>query len=281
MTPKWACAECGYPFTRAWNARRHLDNKHGGTGNIVSFMEYLAGVNSGKYAAPSYAYFKPKPLGHSLVLPVAMRIGFRDIQDSTWTRKLEAQLEQELARGIKMSPYNQALSPYDGYYYCVKYCGYVCPECLSIGVVIDENVAQLCNQGDHFCDSDTTYNPIHLDSNDRQRIVETLRCRELPILLFTVVKALCQGNHFKLVAWDTDISFPPFATRIADCDCRCYSDALKHGSTSINENELYQFLESAKSTYGHAQVKNFGYIGSTSVFEYMRSVNICVAIRIV
>jgi len=58
---EYACITCGRPFGRGYSARRHLGNVHDGQGEIVSFMDYMLGVQTGHYPPPSYHARKINP----------------------------------------------------------------------------------------------------------------------------------------------------------------------------------------------------------------------------
>jgi hypothetical protein len=55
--PRWACAMCGMYSSRKYSVKRHIENLHNGIGNIVSFIDYIAGRRQGVYfpnLIPSY-----------------------------------------------------------------------------------------------------------------------------------------------------------------------------------------------------------------------------------
>jgi hypothetical protein len=47
--PRWACAMCGMYSSRRYSVKRHIENLHDGRGNIVSFIDYIAGRRQGVY----------------------------------------------------------------------------------------------------------------------------------------------------------------------------------------------------------------------------------------
>ena len=47
--PRWACAMCGMYSSRRYSVKRHIENLHNGIGNIVSFIDYIAGRRQGVY----------------------------------------------------------------------------------------------------------------------------------------------------------------------------------------------------------------------------------------
>jgi hypothetical protein len=55
--PNWVCSDCGRPFGRKWNGKRHMRLCHYGFGVLVSFIDYLSGRQWGFYPSsspPSY-----------------------------------------------------------------------------------------------------------------------------------------------------------------------------------------------------------------------------------
>jgi hypothetical protein len=55
--PNWVCKDCGKPFGRKWNAKRHIKICHYGFGTLLSFIDYLSGRQFGIYppnSPPSY-----------------------------------------------------------------------------------------------------------------------------------------------------------------------------------------------------------------------------------
>lgn len=60
--PRWACAMCGMYSSRKYSVKRHIINTHNGIGNIVSFIDYIAGRRQGVYFSnpiPSYLIKQP------------------------------------------------------------------------------------------------------------------------------------------------------------------------------------------------------------------------------
>ena len=47
--PRWACAMCGMYSSRRYSVKRHINNLHNSIGNIVSFIDYIAGRRQGVY----------------------------------------------------------------------------------------------------------------------------------------------------------------------------------------------------------------------------------------
>jgi hypothetical protein len=69
--PRWACAICGMYSSRKFSVKRHIENLHDGIGNIVSFIDYIAGRRHGVYfpnPVPSYL-IKEKQTATSTIRP--------------------------------------------------------------------------------------------------------------------------------------------------------------------------------------------------------------------
>jgi hypothetical protein len=47
--PNWACADCSMHSSRKYSIKRHIQNLHNGNGQIVSFVNYIAGSQTGIY----------------------------------------------------------------------------------------------------------------------------------------------------------------------------------------------------------------------------------------
>ena len=47
--PNWVCKDCGKPFSRKWNGKRHINICHHGFGTLLSFIDYLSGRQFGIY----------------------------------------------------------------------------------------------------------------------------------------------------------------------------------------------------------------------------------------
>jgi hypothetical protein len=43
------CAMCGMYSSRKYSVKRHIENLHNGIGNVVSFIDYIAGRRQGVY----------------------------------------------------------------------------------------------------------------------------------------------------------------------------------------------------------------------------------------
>ena len=57
--PRWACAMCGMYSSRKYSVNRPIENLHNGIGNIVSFIDYVAGRRNGIYflnPIPNYLF---------------------------------------------------------------------------------------------------------------------------------------------------------------------------------------------------------------------------------
>jgi hypothetical protein len=47
--PRWACAIYGMYSSRKFSVKRHIENLYNGIGNIISFIDYVAGRGNGTY----------------------------------------------------------------------------------------------------------------------------------------------------------------------------------------------------------------------------------------
>jgi hypothetical protein len=62
--PGWICVACERPFQRRWNAERHVYTQHSDkSAEIVTFVDYLIGRNSGVYRESSRMREPPPNLG--------------------------------------------------------------------------------------------------------------------------------------------------------------------------------------------------------------------------
>jgi hypothetical protein len=64
--PTHVCATCSEHFTRRYSATRHNFSIHKGTGEIVTYLEYLVGRNSGRYR-PSHPSLYRKGRGEKRI----------------------------------------------------------------------------------------------------------------------------------------------------------------------------------------------------------------------
>ena len=87
--PGWICVTCEKPFRRRWNAERHVYTQHSDeSAEIVTFVDYLVGRNSGVYRAssrmraptPNLRQFKPCTSNFDL-LQAQTRKSATDLQD--------------------------------------------------------------------------------------------------------------------------------------------------------------------------------------------------------
>ena len=49
VKPRWACAMCGMYSSRKHSVKRHIETLRSGIGQIVSFIDYIAGRRQGFY----------------------------------------------------------------------------------------------------------------------------------------------------------------------------------------------------------------------------------------
>jgi hypothetical protein len=60
MKPNWVCSNCGMWSSRKFSVKRHIANKHYGNANLVSYIDYLVGRQSGLYLPSSLPYYENK-----------------------------------------------------------------------------------------------------------------------------------------------------------------------------------------------------------------------------
>ena len=56
--PSYVCTVCSEHFTRKYSAKRHNQNIHNGTAEIVRLIDYLAGRSSGQYMPDNPFWYK-------------------------------------------------------------------------------------------------------------------------------------------------------------------------------------------------------------------------------
>jgi hypothetical protein len=88
--PNWACSGCGMYSSRRWSVERHILNLHNGNSNVVSFVDYLAGRQSGFYLPK----FRPAFVKKNATKTVTVMDTFKD----------------ELLKGFASKAVNKALS---------------------------------------------------------------------------------------------------------------------------------------------------------------------------
>src|SRR6266487_5348011 len=88
--PNWACSGCGMYSSRRWSVERHILNLHNGNSNVVSFVDYLAGRQSGFYLPK----FRPTFVKKNATKTVTVMDTFKD----------------ELLKGFASKAVNKALS---------------------------------------------------------------------------------------------------------------------------------------------------------------------------
>jgi hypothetical protein len=59
--PAYVCATCSEHFTRKYSGTRHNLTIHNGRGEIVRYLEYLVGRNSGRYRPSHPSLYRKRP----------------------------------------------------------------------------------------------------------------------------------------------------------------------------------------------------------------------------
>src|SRR5437867_10892265 len=88
--PNWVCSVCGMYSSRRWSVDRHILNLHDGGGNVLPFVDYLIGRQSGIYLPK----FRPTFVKKNATKTVTVMDTFKD----------------ELLKGFASKAVNKALS---------------------------------------------------------------------------------------------------------------------------------------------------------------------------
>jgi hypothetical protein len=88
--PNWACSGCGMYSSRRWSVERHIFNLHKGNSEVVPFVDYLVGRQSGFYLPK----FRPTFVKKNATKTVTVMDTFKD----------------ELLKGFASKAVNNALS---------------------------------------------------------------------------------------------------------------------------------------------------------------------------
>jgi hypothetical protein len=84
--PRWACVMCGMYSSRKCSVKRHIENLHNGIGNIVSFIDYIAGRRQGVYF--------PNPIPNYLL---------KQTQTASKTKPLDVMRDEFLRTALRKS----------------------------------------------------------------------------------------------------------------------------------------------------------------------------------
>jgi hypothetical protein len=110
------CIVCGRPFTRPYSARRHVDLKHQGYGQITSLTEYILGLAQGRYPTPTYTLPKAQQ-----IMMGKWSSNYRQGRNSTesWVKSWADYSDDllRLTRNLKMMSPNTLPNSYYYYYY--------------------------------------------------------------------------------------------------------------------------------------------------------------------
>jgi hypothetical protein len=88
--PNWACSDCGMDSSRRWSVERHILNLHNGNSEVVPFVDYLVGRQSGFHLPKFRPTFVKK--------------------NATETVKVMDTFKDELLKGIASKAVNKTLS---------------------------------------------------------------------------------------------------------------------------------------------------------------------------
>jgi hypothetical protein len=259
---KWSCGKCGFSTGRRWVVERHIANPriHDGDAEVVSYEEYVTGVRTQVFSAPTYAY-RTRPyttqyrrqLRHSHITSSDIMITIVDLIDNDWRETFRAMfrscIEQDTICGIGNPAMFRAD---DGSLIYINYYGYVCPNCFSIGITYDQKAARAIADGYHICPSGfATHSAI---SPDRESLMlEKLR-NQLGELLFDVVKTIAQDKPLVLVGHTEYSDFSRFYWKTRPTDFReLERNVIFCGGRSVLNDfklqELFKFYDNTNNAF--------------------------------
>ena len=96
--PNWVCIVCGMWSSRKYCVKRHISTVHGGYSNMVSFIEYIVGRQTGIYRPP----YPTAPSGHRDVQsrePKKIASFFDTFQEEFWKEKAREAARKDSQRG--------------------------------------------------------------------------------------------------------------------------------------------------------------------------------------
>ena len=131
--PKWICINCGQPSSRRYNIQRHIETRHNGIGEFISFTDYLAGRHTGIYPPSSVPIYHSRTNHLDIFMDEANRELARRIVNqnfplrSTWHQN---QQHGHITSNSSSTSYSQS-SPIDSDDHIIGYRGYVCNDCLE------------------------------------------------------------------------------------------------------------------------------------------------------
>jgi hypothetical protein len=133
--PKWMCISCGQPSSRKYNIQRHIETRHNGIGEFISFTDYLAGRHTGIYPPSSVPIYRSRTNHLDIFMDEANRELARRIVNQnfplrpTWHQN---QQQGHITSSSSSTSHTQP-SPIDSDD-IIGYRGYVCNDCLGTNI---------------------------------------------------------------------------------------------------------------------------------------------------
>ncbi|HKG31640.1 MAG TPA: hypothetical protein VKA91_10230 [Nitrososphaeraceae archaeon] len=270
--PKWICINCGQPSSRKYNIHRHIETRHNGIGEFVSFTEYLAGRHTGIYPPSSV------PTYHS-------RTNHLDIFVDEVNRELARKIVNQNFPQISIGHQNQyghttsnsssstshtKPSPIDSDD-IIGYRGYVCNDCLGtnmeemhFGAYNGKGIGKM----KHVCEPKELAESRLYNNTDKSFRLEEME-KKLPLHIRNLVVNNWTKNQNYLVAKEL-----PNQEEIEENIDQNYIDltltnnnsydywpirAVKNNHILLSENEFIDFMHKVRNaTFGIFKIKIFG-----------------------
>jgi hypothetical protein len=280
--PNWACSGCGMYSSRRWSVERHILNLHDGIGNVVPFVDYLAGRQSGFY----FPKFRPTFVKKNATKTVTVMDTFKD----------------ELLKGFASKAVNKALSssPIQNhqfdfqrfgsngapYFYPSQFLSniipkpedvfgfkiYVCKKCTSIEPIIvsfsDDQEGGSKMSWATCCGLEKLDQKNLNDNNLRQRIHDKLRycvktwTNNKPMLTAIRIHESFHGTSIKLLGENNkqsislEYSLEKYIELDIDDENSWAPKCIRAGTTALTDDELSDFLnKTGNATFGFFTVK--------------------------
>jgi hypothetical protein len=281
--PNWACSECGMYSSRRWSVERHILNLHNGSGNVVPFVDYLVGRQSGFYLPKS----RPTFVRNNATKTVTVMDTLKDeLVKAVTTKVVNKALSSSAIQnhqfdfqrlGSNGAPYlypSQFLShiiprPEDVFGFEI----YVCKNCSSIEPIIvsfsDSQEGGSKMSWASCCGLSDLKKPKLNDNNELQQKVQAKLkycvktwTNNKPMLTAIRIPESFHGTSIKLLGEDykQSISLEYSSKKITELDIddenhwapRC----VRAGTTALSDNNLDDFLNKTENaTFGLFTVK--------------------------
>ncbi len=225
--PGWICVTCEKPFRRRWNAERHVYTQHSDeSAEIVTFVDYLVGRNSGVYRAssrmraptPNLRQFKRSTSNFDLLQAQTRKSAtdFLELARQSARNFLIQKRQQPISatqEQLRPAPfsYSNFLTPTGNENEIFGFRGHTCSKCLmkehlAVSYSIDNKIGARF-EVKHTCRPNLLANNQNLDDKVRASSIELMR-NTLPSYLKEVVK-LWTGEKVLLIAIELPGESPP------------------------------------------------------------------------